>query len=299
MATDLTVVVVTYNSAHVIDGLLDSLPDALGGLRAQIVVVDNGSTDDTVVRLEERGGCTLIHSTNIGYAGGINKGVRSVERTRAVLVVNPDVRMHPGSVPPMLEAVEHPGIGIAAPQVRSADGSLHRSLRREPSLPRTLGLTGTGHPIFAEYVMSNDEYTSPMTVDWALGAVLLISRECYDAVGGWDESYFLYSEETDFCLRARDLGYRTQYQPEAIATHIGAQSGQGAKEHVMQTVNRVRLYRRRHGPVASWMYLGLTALREVTWIPRGNEHSRAAVVALFRPGARAPELNCSRHVMPT
>ena len=79
---DISAVVITYNSAHVIDGLLDSLPGALDGLSAEVIVVDNGSTDGTAERAEAHGGCVVIRGTNVGYAAGINRARRRRPATR-------------------------------------------------------------------------------------------------------------------------------------------------------------------------------------------------------------------------
>lgn len=295
---DLGVVVVTYNSAHVIAELLDSLPAALGGLLADIVVVDNGSTDATVALLHGRGGCRVVRSSNEGYAAGINRGVAELTGVDAVLILNPDVRLAPGSVPALMSALRLPETGIAAPRVVEPDGSLFRSLRREPTLLRALGLGRSGHPRFSEYVTRAADYDIPHVVDWALGAVLLISRQCFDRLGGWDASFFLYSEETDFSLRAADLGLVTRYEPAAEAMHIGGQSGQSSKTHTMQIINRVRLYRRRHGRAASAAYFALTVASELSWYVRGNSRSLDAVKALLRPGRRPPELGVSTHLLP-
>lgn len=298
VSVDLCIVVVAYNSEHVIEDLLNSIPGALGDVSATVVVVDNGSTDRTVEVLERRSDCTVVRSTNTGYSAGINNGVHAGPGGADILVLNPDVRMAADSVRPLLEALERPRTGIVAPLVRNHDGSVSLSLRREPSLGRAAGLNFTGLPYFSEYVAEPDAYCAAAVVDWALGAVLLVSRECFDAVGGWDESYFLYSEETDFSLRARDLGYLTRYEPRSEVTHIGGQSGQNEKTHAMQIVNRVRLYRRRHGAVSSWAYYVLTLASESTWAVRAGARSRFAVVALLRPSRRPPELGCSERVMP-
>jgi N-acetylglucosaminyl-diphospho-decaprenol L-rhamnosyltransferase len=298
MPPDVAVVVVTHNSAHVIDDLIDSLPAALDGLTADVVVVDCDSTDGTIAQLAERGQCRVVRSANVGYAGGINRGVREAMSAEAILVLNPDVRLHPRSVPLLLAALQEPDVGIAVPQVRSPQGGLELSLRREPSLPRALGLTRTRRPVFSEYVSRPSDYARPRTVDWALGAVLLMSRKCYDAVGGWDETYFLYSEETDLALRARDIGLLTRYVPGAIAVHIGGQSGRNHTTYAMQIVNRVRLYRRRHGALASWCYYWLLAANELSRAARGHRASWSGVLALLRPARRPAELACSDRRMP-
>jgi N-acetylglucosaminyl-diphospho-decaprenol L-rhamnosyltransferase len=295
---DLDVVIVTYNSVHVVGDLLDSLPAALDGLTADVIVVDNGSTDGTAEFVAIREGCRLVRSSNVGYAGGINRGVREAIPAEAILILNPDVRLQEKSVPLLLEALQEPNVGIVAPQIRSPQGALDLSLRREPSLLRTIGLTRTGLPIFSEYVTKPEDYARPRVVDWALGAVLLISRKCYDALDGWDESYFLYSEETDLSLRARDIGILTRYEPRSVAVHIGGQSGHNNKTHSMQTINCVRLYRRRHGRLASWCYYWLTVASEFSWVLRGHRESWSAVLAVLFPSRRPTELGCSDRFMP-
>ena len=298
MTPDLVVVVVTYNSAHVVGDLLDSLPAALDGVAASIVVVDNGSSDGTADLVSARGDCHVVRSSNVGYSGGINRGIAEFPGALAILILNPDVVLHSKSVSPLLSALGEPGIGIVAPQVRSPQGGIELSLRREPTILRAAGLTRTRLPVFSEYVAERDAYDRPGTVDWAIGAVLAMSRHCYDQLGGWDESYFLYSEDTDISLRARDAGLLTRYVPTAMATHIGGQSGRDGTTHAMQIVIRVRLYRRRHGVVASWCYYAVTLANELSRIPRGHRESWPAVVALARPARRPACLRCSDRLVP-
>ena len=294
----MTAVVITYNSRHVIEALLDSIPSAAGSLTVETIVVDNGSTDSTLEVLAGRADCAVIRSSNEGYASGLMRGIAAASGTGPVLILNPDVRLEPLSLPVMIEALARPGVGIVAPMLLTDTGELSPSLRREPSLLRAVGLNRTGLPLLSEYIKVGDAYRRPGAVDWALGAVLLMSRECLELSGGWDTSYFLYSEETDFCLRARDLGYTTWYEPRAQAAHIGGQSGQNEQTHAMQIINRVRFYRRRHGTVASWAYYVLTVCSELTWALRQGKKSRFAVVALLRPKLRPPQLNCGVRLMP-
>jgi N-acetylglucosaminyl-diphospho-decaprenol L-rhamnosyltransferase len=295
---DLAVIIVTYNSSHVIEDLLDSLPGALDGLRADVVVVDNGSTDGTADQVAARRDCRVVRSGNVGYSGGINRGVREAAAADAILILNPDARLTDRSVAPLLEALREPGTGIVVPQLRSATGTLEPSLRREPTLLRALGLERTGVAALAERIHDKAQYAYPHLVDWAQGAVVLMSRECFDALKGWDESYFLYSEEVDLSLRARDLGLLTRYEPRSVAVHIGGQSGQNDATHAMQIVNRVRLYRRRNGVLASWCYFWLAIAREVSWVMRGRRPSRFAIAALLKPSLRPVELGCSDRFLP-
>jgi len=298
MGPEVNVVIVTHNSLNVIGGLLDSLPAAFGGLKYDVIVVDNGSADGTAQFVMARGGCRVVRSANVGYAGGINRGVRETVPAEAILIMNPDARLREKSVPPLLAALREPDVGIVAPQVRSPLGILEFSLRREPTLLRALGLTGTGLAVFSEYVTNPADYACAHVVDWALGAVLLISRKCYEITNGWDESYFLYSEETDLCLRARDQGLLTRYEPRSVAVHIGGQSGRDRQTHAMQIVNRVRLYRRRHGALSSWCYYWLVIASELSWLVRGHRQSRSAIAAMLMPSRRPRALGCCERLMP-
>ncbi len=297
MSARVAAVVVTYNSADHIEALLDSIPAAAGGLEVRVVVVDNASTDRTRAIVSDRSDCELIEAPNLGYAAGINRGIDRVEDDRQVLVLNPDVVLAPDSIA-ALSARAAGDVGIVAPLVTNADGSLHHSLRRDPTVLRTLGLTRTGRPSLAEYVEDPSAYTTAGPVDWALGAVLLVSVDCRHRVGRWDESFFMYSEETDYSLRARDVGYATWFEPRARAMHVGGGSGQSPQTHAMQIVNRVRLYRRRHSRLPSAAFMALTMLRELVWLPRSGAKSRAAIAALARPSRRPPQLGASRSVIP-
>jgi len=297
---DLVIVIVTYNSAALIGNLLDSLPAALGSVRAEVVVVDNGSSDDTAEVVAARSDCTLVRSTNTGYSAGINNGVKAGRPADKILILNPDVEMGPESIPPLMAALSDPTVGISTPQMRGPDGSLQHSLRREPTILRTLGLTRLGSPRFSENIDDDASYSRAQRVDWAAGAVLMFTRHCNDVVGGWDESYFLYSEETEYCLTARDHGLATVYVPDAWAMHIGAQSSQRSdKTHAMQVINRIRCYRRRHTATQAAVFMALTLAREALWGIRSNKSgSRGAVLALMRPSRRPAEIGASGSFLP-
>lgn len=298
VSEEVLVVVVAYNSSHVIDMLLDSLPAAFDGIAHEVVVVDNASSDGTAEQVRRRGDCTVVEAPNLGYSAGINRGVAEMVGDGPIYVLNPDVRLAAGSVRPMLEALQDPRIGIAVPRVTDEHGRLSRSMRREPTLPRALGLGRTRRPLLSDSVDDPAAYDHAQACDWALGAVMLVSRECYEKLDGWDESYFLYAEETDFCLRARDQGWLTWYVPEASAMHIGGQSGQNAKTGAMLALNRVRLYGRRHGHLATSLYFAASVVAELSRIPRRYPLAKAAARALLVPAARPRELGLSDGFLP-
>ncbi len=250
-----SVIVVTFNSAGVVSDCLAALPAALGPLPAEYIVVDNASRDGTAEVARAAFPAATVTSTggNVGYGAAINHGLRLASPdSDAVLVLNPDVRLRPGAVPAMLDVLRIPGTGIAAPKLLAADGSPAHSLRREPTPMRAWGeallggdRAGRWAP-FGEVVTAGASYETRTTADWASGAALLISRVCLDVVGEWEESFFLYSEETDFALRARDAGFVLRLAPHAVGVHLGGESGTSPRLYSLLTANRVRLYRSRH-----------------------------------------------------
>lgn len=299
-SVDVAVVIVSYNSAHVISALLDSLRAGLGDLCADVVVVDNGSTDGSSQMIDARSDCRLVQAANDGYSAGVNAGVNEALDAAAILVLNPDTVLHPMVVPRMLAALNSPATGIVVPKILDEQGKVSMSLRREPTILRASGLTRTGLAALSEQVTDRAAYERSSVVDWATGAALLMSRDCYDRMGGWDESYFLYSEETDFCLRARDAGMETRYLPEAMVTHIGGQSGQSPETNSMLVINRVRLYRRRHGFPASLLYFLVVLINEASRIPRGGGvASLRAVRDLAIPRLRPTPLGASDALIPS
>lgn len=290
MENDVAAVVVTYNSEDHIGGLLDSVGRALEGLRSSVVVVDNGSSDRTREIVAARTDCVLVPSENVGYAAGMNRAVAASPPARAILILNPDAALDPGSVGAMLRVLDEPGVAIVAPRVREADGSLSPTLRRRPTLGRVGGLSFTGLPAFTERVEDPREYDHAHDVDWAVGAILLVDADRYAALGGMDESFFLYSEETDLSLRAQDAGWSTRYTPDAGAVHVGGGSGESATTHMMKILNRVRIYRRLTGPVRGALYLGASVLVELRRGLFGRRESWPTIRALLIPSRRPAAL---------
>lgn len=295
---DIAAVVVTYNSEDHIAALLDSVPAAMGSLSFSVVVVDNGSSDGTLQILDARPDCTVVRAKNDGYAAGMNRAVDASPAADAVLILNPDATLDPDMVPAMADVLRRAGVGVVAPRVREADGSLSPTLRRGPTLGRVGGLSFTGLPQFTERIEDAAEYETIHEVEWAVGAILLVHSDCYRQLGGMDESYFLYSEETDFSLRAKDAGWATVYTPTAGAMHVGGGSGESARTHMMKQINRIRLYRRRTDTVHAAVYYALTVVNEVRRAILGHDKSWPTVRALLVPSRRPPMLNASDRLLP-
>jgi N-acetylglucosaminyl-diphospho-decaprenol L-rhamnosyltransferase len=296
---DCAVVIVTYNSAENIGGLLTSLPAATEGLSIRCLVVDNGSVDATVKIASGVEGVVCIETgRNLGYAGGINVGRAHAGPYASLLILNPDLRLEPGCVTRLCAALEDREVGIAVPRMADESGELFCSLRREPSVSRAVGdaLFGSRFPgrppWLSEFVRGHDNYTLRGSFDWAGGAALLISAQCDEAVGAWDEGrFFLYSEETDVAARARDAGFRIEYIPEARVRHWGGGSGGSDSLVALAAVNRIRYYEKRHGQPWRVLFRSAVVLHELLRV-KERAHRMALGAVLRRstwaglPGGR-------------
>jgi N-acetylglucosaminyl-diphospho-decaprenol L-rhamnosyltransferase len=289
VSAHVAVVVVAYDSAAVLPGLLASLPEGMAPLSWELVVVDNGSTDGGPDLVSSLAPAARVVRTgrNGGYAAGINAGVAAAAPHDAVLVLNPDVRLAPGCAATLLRVLDEPGTGIAVPRLRDGQGRLIESWRREPTLPRAaadalVGARRAGR-WFGEVVTDPTAYDTRQVVDWAEGSTQLISRGCWADVGEWDESYFLFSEETDFGLRARDRGWRTVYVPDADAVHLEGGSDRSPRLWPLVVANRLRLYRRRHRVPAVAAFWTTQVVREASRAALGRAEARAALKVLLSP----------------
>lgn len=286
----LAVVTVAYNSADVLPGLLDSLEEGLSGAEPyRIVVADNQSSDGSAeLAAAHRTRPRVVRTgRNGGYSAGINAALATFGEDVDVLVLNPDIRLHKAAGRRIRVALSAPGVGIAAPRIVHEDGSIVRSIRREPSvltawsdaiLGGGLGARlGTG-----EIVGPNPVYRRGGSIEWASGAILGISAQARAAIGKWDESFFLYSEEVDYCRRARAKGFSVFYVPEATAHHIGGDYMQSPPLYALLTANRVRYFRRYNGPLASLGFQAGVAVGEAMRSLTGKR-DRAGLSAAISP----------------
>lgn len=297
------IVIVTYNSAGVLGGCLDSIPAGASGVRlATVVVADNASRDASVEIAQAAADRLPVHvvrtGRNAGYAAAVNAGVATLDLAGldAVFVINPDCRLRPGTLARLAAALDAPRRGIAVPKLVNPDGSLQPSLRRMPTVGRALAEAVIGGNLagrigrLGELVTDPREYARPGPAVWATGAAMLVATRVIRDIGGWDESFLLYSEETEYALRAADHGWSLWYEPGAVVEHLGGDSGVNPALASLLVVNKVRLFRRRHGRVASAGYFLAVALGEALRALAGRRTSRAAVTALFRPSRRVRAL---------
>jgi len=208
----------------------DELVACVRSLRAegvrQLVVADNASVDGSsgALAAADPDAVFLASSRNAGYGAGANRGLALLE-TELVLVCNPDLIVHPGAVDSLTAALDaDPGLALVGPRLENPDGSLYPSARSFPSLIDSaghafLGLVAPANRFSRRYKLLDWDHTSGRHVDWVSGACFLGRRQALHALGGFDESYFMYLEDVDLCWRARQAGWRVSYQPTAVVTH--------------------------------------------------------------------------------
>jgi len=224
-------VVVNYEAGDALTECVRSLrADDSAGAPPEIVVVDNGSRDGSVASLRAVFSDIAVVEppANVGYAAAANRGTA---RTTApiVAVCNADVVVARGAGAAMLAAFADESIGAAGPCVRNLDGSVYPSVRRDPGLldatgHAVFGLVWPGNPFTRRYRELDADPSMARDVDWASGAALWLRRAAVDAVGGWDEGFFMYLEDVDVGWRLRQAGWRVRYVPAAEVTHIGGLS---------------------------------------------------------------------------
>lgn len=231
---DVSVVIVTYNSAAFIGECLRTLFACTKGVSFEAIVVDNASPDGTadLVARDFPDARLVRRTANAGLAVAVNEGAQLA--TGEVLVwANPDIRFEEDALTPIVRYLrDHPDVGALGPKLVDPDGSVQLSCRQFPGF-RTAIFNRYSlatrllpwNPVSRAYLMTDFDHATIRDVDWVSGAFMAVPRRVFDALGGLDESYFLYNEDVDFCQRVHRAGYRVVYFPEArVVHHIGGSS---------------------------------------------------------------------------
>ncbi len=296
-APDISIIVLSWNVRDLLRMCLRSLP--LHNPAVEVVVVDSASGDGTVemARADFPGVQVIASAENLGYSRGNNVGLRAA-RGRYLLVLNPDTQVLDDALTQMQAYMDaHPHVGALGPQMVYADGTLQSTRRRFPTLAAGF-IESTWLQPFAprglleRYYVRDVSNDSIAEVDWVVGAALMVRREAYEQVGGFDEGFFMYSEELDFCRRLRAAGWQVVYFPPARIIHYeGRSSAQvPAATHIRFNTSKIRYFRKYHGPFAAealrWFLLGHFALQLALEFVKGllghQRELRAARVAVYR-----------------
>lgn len=226
-----SVIVVSFNTAAMTLDCLRSVEAGLAELPAEILVVDNASTDGSpeAIRAAFPALRLMANQDNIGFGGANNQAMREA-RGEFLLLLNSDAFPKPGAIAALVAFLAaNPQVGAVGARLLNRDGSLQRSCWRFPTPARAwlenVGITSVArnHPVLGDY--HGWDHASDRRVDFVIGACLLVRKEVYTQVGGFDERFFMYAEESDWQRRMWDAGWQVAFTPSAEATHLGGASG--------------------------------------------------------------------------
>lgn len=246
---DVSIIVVNWNVRELLGRCLASLEANCGNLSLEVIVVDNASSDGSaqMVRSEFPKVRLIASQKNVGYTGGNNLGAKEAAG-RYLLILNPDAEIVGGAVGQMIAYLDsHPDVGVVGPQLVYPDGTLQPSRRRFPQAMTAL-FDGTpfslrwfpNNRFERAYYMTDRPDDEIQSVDWLVGAALMIRREAWQKVGPLDEQFFMYSEELDWCHRCRDAGWEIHYLPAARIVHH-----EEASARQIPATTRIRIFRSR------------------------------------------------------
>lgn len=230
-------VIVDYHADEVLAGCIDSL---CSNDVTDIVVVENGTPGSTPPALGGRLVTLVEPGLNLGYGRGVNRGAAATTSRPYLLVSNPDVVLHDGAVAELVAALERtPNAAVAGPRILRPDGTTYPSHRVFPNmwlagLHALLAPLWPSNPASARYRSRHRDGT----VDWVSGACFLIRRDVFEAIGGFDERYFMFAEDMALCWRVQQLGRTVLAVDTAVVTHVEGVSRQRATRSMVWAHHR-------------------------------------------------------------
>jgi len=271
--TDLTVIVVNYNTEHLLGPMFDALDAAADGLAVQTIVIDNASRDGSVawLRRHRPEAALIANERNVGFGRANNQAIPHL-RGDFVLLLNTDAFVAPDTLAKTLAWMRaHPDCGVLGVRLLGRDGAQQPSCRFFPT-PLNTFLMRTGLARFFPWVPGIDDPRWDPAVsrdcDWVPGCYYLMPRAVVDEVGLFDPRYFLYCEEVDHCKRVRQAGWTVRYFADTTVVHIGGESAKTAGEITesgrqisdLQIESELLFFRKHHGLAGLAGAIALTAL---------------------------------------
>lgn len=275
-SSEVSVVIVSYNTVSMIGEALDALALALDGVDSQIVVVDNCSCDGSADYLRERySQAQLIENDiNVGF-GRANNQVQGSLSGRYVLLLNTDAFIEADSILRTIGYMdEHLDCGVLGVRLVGREGDLQPSCRYFPT-PLNTFVARAGLGRFFPWVKMVDDmawdHASVRECDWLPGCYYLIRREVIDQVGLFDPRYFLYYEEVDHCKRVKQAGWKVVYYPHTTVVHIGGESAKSVGElntasrqiSTLQIESELLYFRKHHGLAGLASHMLLVSLGDL------------------------------------
>lgn len=266
---DLSVVIINFNTKDITETCLKSVLLSTKNIQYEVILVDNGSSDGSGASLgkfnTQFNNFELVKNReNFGFAKANNQGIKKA-KGRYILFLNSDTIVKDNVLGEMVTWFdENPEIGIATCGLRNEDGTIQGTGGFEPTLLRVFSwmtiedlpgvrtLIKPFHPHQNKSFLKNDTfYEAKQELDWVTGAFLLARREVIEKIGGWDEGYFMYTEDTDLCFRAKKAGWKVVYNPKWSITHLGGKSS--TREFpILSEFESIKIFYKKHYP--AWQY---------------------------------------------
>lgn len=258
---DVSIIYVYYNTPkEILDSIL-SIPSGIGNLKYEIIIIDNNSekrfslskNDEKKIKVK-----IIQNKTNVGYGAGLNQGSR-IAKGEFLLLTNPDTLFGPFSIEKMISRIKKDKkIGMIGPQILHTDNTIAKTISGTPLLPGGLFAFSFLNKLFPnnkyskKYYLSSYDRSIEHFVGTVGGACMSMRKEVYEKVGGFDERFFLFFEESDICLRLKKLGYKILYFPESKIIHLGAKSMRD-KEFIQKEFekSRFKFFQKYHGTLWS------------------------------------------------
>lgn len=244
-----SIIIVNFNTRDLLRNCLLTIYQETRDLDFEVIVIDNGSEDGSCDMLEsDFGQVKLIRNpTNRGYTAAINQGI-GYSRGQKILLLNSDTEILDGAIQKTLKFTqENPTARIVGCRLLNPDRTIQPSCRGFPSLLNCfseaffLYKIFPGSRAFGSYYMTNFDFNSTRAVDVVMGAFMLIEREVLTSVGLFDESFFMYAEETDFCMRAGKLGIQSYFYSDAEVIHKGSATARKYPESMFRLLYHTKL----------------------------------------------------------
>ena len=254
---EITLAFLNYNTADDLLKALDSVEEAVAGVCARVVVIDNGSTDDSIAKIKSLGKEIEIIAppNNAGFAEAFN-GIFSYVITPYYLLLNSDIILKPGCVKKMLDEFKRvPDAGLAGVALERENGSLQSSYGVYPNLASELINRSLYQKMKRRTEDRGRKTESAFCVDCVVGAVMLVSRETIDKVGGMDERFFFFLEETDWCKRINESGLKVIHLPEIKVVHLQGKTANKAPVRARIEFHKSRLifFEKHYGKLAAFI----------------------------------------------
>ncbi|MBI4009255.1 glycosyltransferase [Candidatus Roizmanbacteria bacterium] len=251
----LSIIYVYYNTPDEIINSLNSLPQSLKNISYEVIIVDNASLKKVPESALISPYVKIIkNSENYGYGKGLNQGVK-IARGKYVIISNPDVEFSSDSIKILLDRFKKDDkIGVIAPQLVSKDGKTLQSISGMPYLPKAIFIFSflsrlwPNNSVLTKYHNINLDRNREQYVDVVGGACMMVKRSIFDRAGGFDERFFMYFEEADFCFRVKKLGFKILYFSKAKVVHLIGRSNRN-KESIEKIFeqSRFKFFKKYHG----------------------------------------------------